>query len=87
MLISYCLKNAILVGGSNFPITYSNDVVDIVFSSVLHVILEHLNNLIDVELPCSAELEQEFINVPRILGRIVLLYPFLELAEAHFLFF
>lgn len=81
------LHNAIFKSGSNFPITYSNDVVDIVFCSVLHVILEHLNNLIDVELPCSAELEQEFFYVPRILGCIVLLYPLLELAEAQRLFF
>jgi hypothetical protein len=58
-----------------------------VFSSVLHVILEHLNNLIDVELPCPTELEQEFIYVPRILGCIVLLYPLLELAEAQRLLF
>jgi hypothetical protein len=62
-------------------LTYLYNCVDAVFFAVFHVGSEHLDDGVEIKLPCPAELEQERIIVPWIFGDLVFLDPLLKLSE------
>ena len=57
------------------------------FLAVLHVVGKHLNNLLQLKLPCSAELEEEAVDMPRVVRYVVGLDPLFELLETFLLSF
>ena len=58
--------------------------IEVISLPIRHVVGEHFNNLCQLELPSSAELEQEIVLVPWIVGDLIDSDPLLELIQ-HFL--
>ena len=58
--------------------------IEVISLPVRHVVGEHFNNLCQLELPSSAELEQEIVLMPWIVGDLIDSDPLLELIQ-HFL--
>ena len=67
-------------------ITYCNNCVQSIFSSVLHIVTKHDDDLLQIKFTRSTEFEKECIIMPWVMCNILVLYPLLESCENFFLF-
>ena len=67
--------------------TYSDDVVEIIVSPILHVVGEHLDHLFQIKLPRSAKLQEEVVLVPWVLSHLVGHDPSFEVVKTLLLSF
>lgn len=68
-------------------LTYLDDGVQLELHPVIHIVGEHLDDFLQVELSSPAEPEQERINVPWVLSYVISFYPLLKLLKDLFLLF
>lgn len=65
--------------------TYIDDVIKVVFISVLHVTLKHDFCFVEIKFASPTKSQKESVSEPRIFRQLLLGYPLLKLCKFLFL--